>query len=125
MDSDGPSSDVVVISGSFDVNLLYNELRDVRTPDSPWDIVLRRPKTRFRNADPAMLVAIVGAAGSSLTALVAGIFQVINAKGSQRITIETSSGARVDIPASLSVSEREAVLSAITDRPSKILLPRE
>jgi hypothetical protein len=125
MDGAGSSSDVVVVPGRFDVNVLYRELRDIRPPDLSWDLSLRRPKTRFRDVDPAMLVAIVGAAGSSLTALVAGVLQVISAKGGQRITIETSSGARIDIPAALPPDERQALLDAITERPSKIWLPKE
>ena len=101
--ADAEGSEIVVVPGYFDVNSLYRELLDARGPDSEWTISIRRPRQRFRATDPAMLVAIVGAAGSALTALVTGILQVISTKGGQRVTIENTVGRsdrrpRVHVP---------------------------
>ena len=72
-----------------------------------------------------MLVAIVGAAGSALTAMVTGILQVISARGGQRVTIETPSGGRIDVPASMSPQEIQQLLATLSEKPSKIRLPRD
>jgi hypothetical protein len=122
---DAETSEIVIVPGNFDVNVLYRELLDTQGPDSEWTLSINRPKQRFRATDPAMLVAIVGAAGSALTALVTGILQVISVRGGQRITIETSSGARIDVPASLSQEEVQQLVRTISEKPSKIRLPKD
>jgi len=71
-----------------------------------------------------MLVAIVGATGPALTALVTGVLQVISARGGQRITIETPSGGRIDVPASMPEEEVKQILNSLKEKPSKIRLPR-
>jgi hypothetical protein len=60
---------------------------------------LRTSKKKFRSIDPTLLVAIVGAAGTGLGALVTGLFQVGKEMAARKFTLETASGAKLEVPA--------------------------
>jgi hypothetical protein len=67
--------------------------REVR--DQP--IGLRVERTRSQEA--AILVAIVGASGAALGALITGILRVAVQKGAQQIVIYGRSGRKIEAPA--------------------------
>lgn len=66
---------------------------------------LRKSKVRTRGLDPAILVAIVGAASTSMGALIAGLFQIAKEKSAERIVIQGADGERVEFPANLPPEE--------------------
>jgi len=60
---------------------------------------LRAPKKKFRGVDPALLVAVVGAAGTGLGAIITGLFQIGQQMAAKKFTLETASGAKLEVPA--------------------------
>ena len=60
---------------------------------------LRAPKKKFRSVDPALLVAIVGAAGTGLGAIITGLFQIGQQMAAKKFTLETATGAKLELPA--------------------------
>jgi predicted ribonuclease YlaK len=71
------------------------------------DVTLSTHKAlaRTRGLEPTLLVAIVGAAGAGLGALIAGLFQVLREKSAKRIVIQAANGRRMEFPAGLSEAE--------------------
>lgn len=57
------------------------------------------PKTKYRAIDPTLLVAIVGAAGTGLSALVTGLLQLRHQTAAKTIVLETADGRKVQVPA--------------------------
>lgn len=60
---------------------------------------LREPKKKFRSIDPTLLVAIVGAAGTGLSALIAGLFQIRQQMAAKKFVLETHDGRKLEVPA--------------------------
>ena len=58
---------------------------------------LREFESAVRGVDPTVLVALVGAGGTALGALLAGIFKVMEAKYARKIVISGSQGRRVEL----------------------------
>lgn len=71
--------------------LLATELPE--TADARLEVI------QFRAVETAILVAIVGALGTGLGALIAGALRVAAAKGQKRIVLQGESGWRVEVPA--------------------------
>lgn len=63
--------------------------------DSGTQLELRR---KFRAIDPT-LIAILGAAGSSLAALITGLFQLRGQIAAKKFVLETSGGQKLEVPA--------------------------
>lgn len=76
-------------------------------------IRLRVEKTR--SAEAALLIAIVGAAGTGLGALITGILKLAAEKGSRRIIIQGKSGRRIELPADAPTAEIERIVIAAKD----------
>jgi hypothetical protein len=72
-------------------DLLSPELLDA--PD------VRLEVRQFRSPETAILVAIVGAVGTGLGALIAGILKVAAQKGTSKVVLQGRSGRRVEVPA--------------------------
>lgn len=74
-------------------------------PAQDVELELRRRTTR--SIDPEVLVALVGAGGAAIHALIVGIFQVLSAKQGQKIVIQGSNGRRVEATGQRSAEEIE------------------
>ena len=86
--------------------------------DSPeWNIGTH--PSRFRTVDPAILVAIVGASGAALGALVTGLLRIAQKKGTQKIVIQGRDGRRLEVPADTSTERIGELLQVVRgmDRP--------
>ena|SRR5271157_1253569 len=70
---------------------------------------------RTRSAEAALLVAIVGAAGTGLGALITGILKLAAEKGSRRIIIQGKSGRRIELPADSPTTDIERIVVAAKD----------
>lgn len=115
--------EVVIDPGSESARSVLEQLKLVEDPASGWSAEVRYPELRFRSIDAAVLVAIVGAAGSTFTALVASLLQIVGTKGGRRISIELKSGGRLDVPADTSPDKLRQLIASLDERPSRILLP--
>jgi hypothetical protein len=54
---------------------------------------------RFRGVDQTVLIAIVGVVGPALGALVAGLLRIAEASRTEKITLVTKDGERVEVEA--------------------------
>lgn len=63
-----------------------------------------------RSVDPTVLVAIIGASSSGLTALITGFFALANIRAEGKILIQRADGSRIEVPASMAAEERATVL---------------
>jgi|ERR1035438_8303855 hypothetical protein len=61
-----------------------------------FELIENRP--RFRGVDPTFVVAIVGAAGTALGALVSGLLQIARETHSAKVTVQAKDGRRVEFP---------------------------
>ena len=76
---------------------------------------MREAEHSRRAIDPTVLVAIVGAAGTSLGALLTGLLQVLKQTKSRQIVIQTKNGTRVEIPSDIAPNELDAIISKVRD----------
>jgi hypothetical protein len=73
----------------------------------PEDIV-------FRGAvDPTILVAVVGAAGTALGALIGGLLKVAQQSGSKMIVVETRDGDRLEFPANFAPDQIDMLIKKV------------
>jgi hypothetical protein len=63
------------------------------------------PKKKFRSIDPTLVVAIVGAAGPALAALITGLFQFGQKIAAKKYVLETHDGNKLEVPANTSAEE--------------------
>lgn len=60
---------------------------------------------KTRSIESAVLVAIVGAGGTAMGALITGILKLANERGSRRMVVHGSSGRQIEFPAGLPQAE--------------------
>ena len=58
---------------------------------------LRKPRRRIRGMDPAVLVAIVGAGGTALGALIGGVLQIATLQRSRKVVIRGRTGRQIEL----------------------------
>jgi hypothetical protein len=75
---------------------------------SEQDITFRVELTR--NVDTGLLVAVVGAAGTVLGALITGILKLASDRGAKNVVLQGKSGRRVEAPTGLPASELEKLI---------------
>jgi hypothetical protein len=66
---------------------------------SEAQLEIRQPKKKFRAIDPTLVVAIVGAAGPALAALITGLFQIGQKLAAKKYVLETHDGNKLEVPA--------------------------
>jgi hypothetical protein len=106
----------------------HEQIRNIlKNNDTPWQIHEKKPGNRSRGSvDPTILVAIVGATGTVVGALIAGLFQLVSGKKGEKILFRSSNGATIEFPANLSpkeLDEKIGKLKQLEDDKYKILLP--
>jgi hypothetical protein len=65
-----------------------------------------------RGIDTGLLVAVVGAAGTGLGALITGILKLASDKSAKRIVLQGKNGRRVEVPTGLSDSELSKIIES-------------
>jgi hypothetical protein len=83
------------------------------SPGADGDYHLTIEKTR--SAEAAILVAIVGAGGTALGALISGILKLANEHGARRILVQGRSGRRIEFPAGLHQAEIDKLIAAASE----------
>jgi hypothetical protein len=76
---------------------------------------LREPKKKFRAIDPTLLVAIVGAAGTSLGALITGLFQIRQQLAAKQFVLETGGGQKLEVPADTPIDQVNKLLDKLKE----------
>ena len=86
---------VQIKSGKIPVDILQQNLDRLLQDDSiRWE---SKKKSRFRVLDPVTL-AIIGAAGTAITAFITGLLKVVAQMETQRISISDKAGNKIEIP---------------------------
>jgi len=75
---------------------------------------LREPKARFRGLDPNILIAIVGAAGTGLGALITGLLQVGKEMAARKIVLEAQGGQKLEVPADTPTDKLDHLLNRLS-----------
>lgn len=107
-----------------------HELRDLLEAhlarnDSYGPFRVRVP-TRNMPSDPAVVVAIMGAVGTVLGALIAGLLQVVQHYATGEIVLETEDGAKITVPRGTSLEEIDRLiekLDKMRNGVKRVLLP--
>jgi hypothetical protein len=76
---------------------------------------IRERKTKYRAIDPNLLVAIVGAAGAGLGALITGLFQIGQQIAAKKFVLETHDGNKLEVPANTSPEKIDELLSKLRE----------
>jgi len=77
---------------------------------SDTKLELRESKVKFRAIDPTLLVAIVGAAGTGISALIAGLFQIRQQMAAKKFVLETHDGRKLEVPANTPLDQIDHLL---------------
>jgi predicted ribonuclease YlaK len=75
---------------------------------------LREAKVKYRALDPTVLVAIVGAAGTGLGALITGLLQVGQQLAAKKIVLEAQGGQKLEVPASTPLDKIDHLLDRLS-----------
>lgn len=77
-------------------------------------ILVRRTGDRetTRGIDPSVLVAVVGAAGTGLGALIAGALKVVEQAKAARLVIKGANGWSVEAPSDLPADQLKSIIDA-------------
>lgn len=75
---------------------------------------LREPKVRYRGLDPNVLVAVVGAAGAGLGALITGLLQVGQQMAARKIVLEAQGGQKLEVPADTPTDKLDLLLDRLS-----------
>jgi hypothetical protein len=94
--------------------------------DSSWQAHEQETGIHSRGMDPTVLVAIVGATGTGIGGLIAGLFQLISGRKDEKIVLRSSKGATIEFPANLSSQRLDELilkLNQLEEDKYQILLP--
>jgi type IV pilus biogenesis protein CpaD/CtpE len=87
-------------------------------------VELREAPLTFRGADPAIIVAVIGAVSANLTALIAGLLQLKANGKARRISIELASGEKLEVPADCSPEQIDRLVKSLgSEPPRRLILP--
>ncbi|MEM6735379.1 MAG: hypothetical protein AAF620_04845 [Bacteroidota bacterium] len=98
-------SKIKVFSSLHNLKALSIEIVD-EIPDHE----ILEPSDPQRAIDTALLVAIVGVLGTSLGAIITGVFNVLKTTESQKIIIVGKSGRKIEVPASTSKADLDEII---------------
>ncbi|MDQ3819860.1 MAG: hypothetical protein M3362_19605 [Acidobacteriota bacterium] len=91
---------IAVTSNSKSIEEIKESLENHLAPGgSDVKLEIRTQKVKYRSLDPSVMVAIVGAASAGLGALITGLLQIGQQMAASKITLESQSGAKLEVPA--------------------------
>ena len=89
----------------------------------PIDLRIKEADDRMRGITPEMLVAIVGAGGTVLGALITAVIQFMSTRGNEKIVFETEDG-RIEVSPDTPDEKIEQLLARLRRKPeTRIILP--
>ena len=74
---------------------------------------LKTAKAKYRSIDPTILVALVGAAGTGLGALITGLLQVGQQISAKKIVLEAPGGQKLEVPANTPADQVDHLLDRL------------
>ena len=118
--------EILINSRNYSREQIKSVLMNLEAWNSSWKIQEQDSGIRSRGLDPTILVAIVGATGTGVGALIAGLLQLINGKQDERIVLRSSNGKSIEFPANISPKKLDEMinkLKELEDEKFQILLP--
>jgi hypothetical protein len=115
--------EVIVEPGSQSRAEVLEQLHDLCQHANAISVELREPPLTFRGADPAIIVAGVGAVSANLAVLITGLLQLRANRKDARISIELASGDKIDVPADISPAELDSIIRSLGKKPRRLILP--
>ncbi len=97
---------VIVTSKTIDLSALRADL------ESYLDEIDGVSVDALRAADPALLIALVGAGSAILGSVISGVLAVVTQKGASQITIEGKSGRKIVVPVGTTSERLDEYLDA-------------
>ncbi len=100
-------------------NIPLREIMESLTAQPEWDekdilLKLKLPKSRYRsNIDPAVIVALVSALGTGITALLTGLLHVIKKNADSRIVMINKNGTRLEVPANTFLDKLDQLIEKV------------
>ena len=85
---------------------------------SLYTLQLEEEPVHYRSAgspETIVLVAVVGAVGSGLAALLTGLLQLVKQRASQKILIQSRNGTRLEVPASTPIADIDSLIEKIRE----------
>jgi len=103
--------EVKIISES----ILSDELKSYLEHTPSWEksqtkLELRPTSIRLRGTDPTILVAIVGAVGGTVSALVTALLSIARKRQIGKIVIHSKEGSRLEVPANISMAKIDELI---------------
>ncbi len=114
---------VIIEPGSQSPDLVVEQLTGLGLPADGISVELREPPLAFRGADPAIIVATIGALSANLTAVITGLLQLRGSRKDQRISLELASGEKIDIPVGIPPAELDRLIKSLSKEPQRLILP--
>lgn len=115
---------VIIEPGSRAPAEVLRQLSDQSLVAQGISVELREPPLTFRGADPAVIVAVIGAVSANLTALIAGLLQLKANGKAQRVSIVLASGEKLDVPADWSPEQIDRLVKSLgSEPPRRLILP--
>jgi hypothetical protein len=116
--------EVIIEPGSRAAAEVLHRLSDQSLVAQGICVELREPPLTFRGADPAIIVAVIGAVSANLTVLIAGLQQLKANGKAQRISIVLASGEKLDVPADWSPEQIDRLVKSLgSEPPRRLILP--
>lgn len=115
---------VVIEPGSYATAEVLRKLSDPSLAAQGISVESGEPPLTFRRTDPAIIVAVIGAASANLTALIAGLLQLKAGRKAERISIVLASGEKLDVPADWSPEQIDKLVKSLgSEPPRRLILP--
>jgi hypothetical protein len=96
---------ITITSEMIDQELIGSELRALRA-----EVGFAMRVEQSRSIGAGTLVALVGATGTALGALITGLLKLASERGAKQIILQGKSGRRVEMPVGLSKSEQQKLV---------------
>ena len=104
---------ITLASGGRDLQQLKQALESQPGFSGSEPELVIKERKRFRSIDPTLLVAIVGAAGTGLGALITGLFQIRQQVSAKKFVFETGSGQKLELPADTPIEKIDHLLEKL------------
>jgi hypothetical protein len=106
--------EIKLASGGADVQKFRNALQaQPGFGGSEAQLEIREPQKKWRAIDPTILVAIVGAAGTGLGALITGLFQIGQQVAAKKFVLEMGGGKKLEVPANTPPEQIDRLLDKL------------
>lgn len=114
---------VIIEPGSQSRDRVLEQLTGLGLPADGISVELCEAPLALRGADPAIIVATIGAMSANLTAVITGLLQLKANRKNQRISLELASGEKIDIPVGIPPAELDSLVKSLSKEPQRLILP--